>query len=83
MVEGNTTSDIKKLRCALQTFKPKYRKILLRTLKKEEINRICEYIKEIFKDNTPNKEVRESFSSIVKLNCFCTTNDHINIENSN
>lgn len=75
MVEGNTTLHIKKLRFALQTFKPKYRKILLRSLKKEEINCVCEYIKEIFKDDTPKyKEAREPILSIVKLNCFFSTN---------
>lgn len=74
MTERSTTSDTKKLRCALQTFKPKYRKILLRSLKNEDINRVCEYLKELFKENTPNKETRNSSFSIIKLNCFFSTN---------
>lgn len=74
MIESSITSDIKKTRCALQTFKPKYRKILIRSLKTDEINRVCEYLKEIFKDNIPKKEVNQQTFSIVKLNCFFSTN---------
>lgn len=71
MVTEESSSTRKQLRRALNTFKPKYRKFLLHTLDDEEIDSVCEFVFNIFKDRIHLKNKNYSFN-ILRLNCFLT-----------
>lgn len=60
---------------ALRVLKPKYRKILIKSGDNEKIDNICKIILNTFNDKISLKESsHEATFSILKLNCFLSTN---------